>query len=337
VTAIPTIAAWPYDSGKGWRMTMRSYLTSQGYVISMVGDVKMPADRLQWPVASKYVAKVLDKLKSKTVKTSLLRPANDVRQDEVVLGPVTIFDRIVPLVNGKAILDFCEPRLATYPGQSVCQLSFLNSANNEVSLSTFSQQSSGKHAGGDSFRIKMDSAQGWQGGGSFSSANLRLEYVGELKNYKQFRDLYPIAVKTGGIDNFQFRLQRVGSRPLRTKLFYEKAVGSARMVYREFDLDKSRCWAAWSVSNGRGVCQLPLPFRGLRLGESSFLFQKILTLGRDGIYVSISADHGSYTVEVYGNETLLRDQRRMFAFFDEVTNLLANGLFRDLAMTYPQS
>jgi hypothetical protein len=327
---------WRYQSEQGWSLNVWLHKLSNGYRISIDGDGKSPMERLQFPIARKYVRSLLEDWGTGQFRQRVMRPNRQVlAPNEQILGPVMFATRKVQ-TNLPALFNACQSQLRGPANARICVIHFADYSSGEVVLSEAEHHSEVSSVDGKTkLRVIFGAKSGWRGLGPFSLAYMRVENKGSY-NEKQFQDLYRAALKKINLPVFSFQVQKIGASPTRSSIFSEQVKGPLEMVDQEWQFSSDACRKNWQLQSYRGFCAIQLFGPQFVLAEQQRIIDTQVS-GKEGVIgIVLRATLDGYIVEAFGPDRVVGKFEKVEQYVKKAVNEARREDFRHRVLVLPQ-
>jgi len=332
------LTTWSYDSGEAWRLFVEIERLAGGFKVKIVGENKMPTERLKFYIAQKYIRSALAAWGKNQFTQIVMRTAGNAENNsEILLGPIYRTQREVNL-SSPQLLNSCIKNLKEGADKSHCVLHFATYRDGEIILSQenllLSSESANKTK---KLVISAVADSGWQNLGPFSLAYVRVDYTGQY-NESDFRALFNEAIQRAGRNTFVFEQQKIGAQLNSGAIFTESIVGRLNLSERQVVINTSDCRQQWQKKLvAHGQCNVRSHAPGYLLGEPKPLFNYSIN-GSAGVgLVIVTPSATGYVADVYGAEALVSSPVLVEKYLKEALNRYKNDSYtsHSLLVTSP--
>lgn len=302
------ILKWTYFSEQNWKIHITVRHTPLGYKIQLLGGSALPADRLQFNVAQKYIESAFennnlsigargDEFFSVAMKT---KPV--VNAFEKILGKTTYAKRSLNL-DKLSVRERCKVDIVKN-SNGYCIVPLTDNASGEVTLTRqkFSADIFSENKLNE-LKFKLYSDSEWLALGLFSLAYLRVDFKGEY-NPAIFDKLYSEATSQYGAKVFNIYTQI--AVPTNNSPFYDQVnLGDLGLSKRQINFNIKDCEKFWLQESQSGFCMVKVKWPSPRVGSENTLIEERANIGSKSAFLIFRVSSEGYSAHIYGFERFL--------------------------------
>jgi hypothetical protein len=341
---VQSFVSWIYDSGESWRLQITGKRTAHGYSILLSTRGSVPADRLEFKVAEKFIRDAFENggLDPALKKNSEQSDAQYLIQTHVMtttakwggqqLTPMQLADRHLPFRSAQTMQKCIESRFR-FQGKTVCMIHMARYNEGEVILSE--ENTTATAVGSDSSKkltVYFRSLPAWKNLlGASSLSYLRAEYEGGYTD-TDFKNLYRKAVAQIDLREFSSRVLKPAGQPRPGSLYREESLGLSQLLRRAFTLNEEQCQRSWVVGDHMARCRYGMNWPTYRIGESTtLLFQRTEVAGHYATVV-VYAKNSAYELQIYATQEVVSDYAKAKAFISKSISEQPQGMIYEYAL-----
>ena len=268
---------WTYDSTEGWFINFWAKSTPQGFSVTASSEQSIPADRIHFEVAQKYLKDLFAGAKNQMLRSVAKSNSNHNVNFETYLGELKLFKRTYNLNSTNFIQRCIERAKATQAGFS-CIVPLLSTLKGELSADEIFFAHQGQFPKG-TMGLTVFSEKAWGESAAFAPLVFSARWSG-LKDPQLFKISLTESLSLFEDNRFEIGIYKPGSAVENNELFREQPSSDIRTVNEFVQFDQDLCAQNSRVSEQNFECSFSLS------GDEYFLLENELAL-----FTDISGDY----------------------------------------------